>query len=95
MLNPFTPFGDCSLIRMANLYANTVHVGTAHELAACFDLVTSDGVLGNINIEATGPWAETILWEVPLMACLSEIYFHTDATDWSYDGQAGTHALRR
>jgi cytosine deaminase len=41
VLNPFTPYGDCSLIRMANLYANTAHVGTAPELAACFDLVTS------------------------------------------------------
>ncbi len=40
VLNPFTPFGDCSLIRMANLYANTAHVGTARELATCFDLVT-------------------------------------------------------
>jgi cytosine/creatinine deaminase len=28
VLNPFTPFGDCSLIRMANLYANTAHAGT-------------------------------------------------------------------
>jgi len=41
VLNPFTPFGDCSLIRMANLYANTAHAGTARELAACFDLVTA------------------------------------------------------
>jgi cytosine/creatinine deaminase len=41
VLNPFTPFGDCSLVRMANLYANTTHAGTARELAACFDLVTS------------------------------------------------------
>jgi cytosine deaminase len=41
VLNPFTPFGDCSLIRMANLYANTAHAGTARELAACFDLVTT------------------------------------------------------
>jgi len=41
VLNPFTPFGDCSLIRMANLYANIAQVGTAHELAACFDLVTT------------------------------------------------------
>jgi cytosine/creatinine deaminase len=41
VLNPFTPFGDCSLIRMANLYANTAHVGTARELATCFDLVTA------------------------------------------------------
>jgi cytosine/creatinine deaminase len=41
VLNPFTPFGDCSLIRMANLYANTAHAGTVLELAACFDLVTA------------------------------------------------------
>jgi cytosine deaminase len=41
VLNPFTPYGDCSLIRMANLYANTAHVGTPHELAVCFDLVTA------------------------------------------------------
>src|SRR5882724_10880463 len=41
VLNPFTPFGDCSLIRMANLYANIAQVGTMHGLAACFDLVTT------------------------------------------------------
>jgi cytosine/creatinine deaminase len=41
VLNPFTPYGDCSLVRMANLYANTTHAGTARELAACFDLVTT------------------------------------------------------
>ena len=41
VLNPFTPFGDCSLVRMANLYANIAQVGTARELAACFDLVTT------------------------------------------------------
>ena len=27
VLNPFTPFGDCSLVRMANLYANICQVG--------------------------------------------------------------------
>ncbi|EKM52890.1 uncharacterized protein PHACADRAFT_100657 [Phanerochaete carnosa HHB-10118-sp] len=43
--------------------------------------------LGKIEIEATGPWHETILWEVPLMACLSELFFTTVDTDWSYDGQ--------
>jgi len=41
VLNPFTPFGDCSLVRMANLYANIAQVGAAHELAACLDLVTT------------------------------------------------------
>jgi len=40
VLNPFTPFGDCSLVRIANLYANTIQAGTPDELAACFDLVT-------------------------------------------------------
>ena len=32
VLNPFTPFGDCSLMRMANLYANIAQVGRQAEL---------------------------------------------------------------
>ncbi|THV02788.1 nicotinate phosphoribosyltransferase [Dendrothele bispora CBS 962.96] len=43
---------------------------------------------GDIEITARGPWKETILWEVPLMACLSEAYFSTVDVDWTYDGQA-------
>jgi cytosine deaminase len=41
VLNPFTPFGDCSLLRMANLYANVVQAGRPDELQACFDMVTT------------------------------------------------------
>lgn len=41
VLNPFTPFGDCSLIRIANLYANALQMGTAKDLALCFDMITS------------------------------------------------------
>lgn len=41
VLNPFTPFGDCSLIRMANLYANICQVGDPKGLADCFDMVTA------------------------------------------------------
>jgi cytosine/creatinine deaminase len=40
VLNPFTPFGDCSLIRMANLYANICQVGKKADMAACFDMIT-------------------------------------------------------
>ena len=40
VLNPFTPFGDCSLIRMANLYANVCHVGKPDETAECFEMIT-------------------------------------------------------
>ncbi|MGF6311112.1 cytosine deaminase [Bradyrhizobium sp. i1.8.4] len=37
--NPFTPFGDASLLRMANLYANAAHAGIG-EFDVCLDLVT-------------------------------------------------------
>src|SRR5262245_3294285 len=40
VLNPFTPFGDCSLIRIANLYANIAQVGKQADMKACFDMVT-------------------------------------------------------
>ena len=40
MLNPFTPFGDCSLIRMANLYANICHVGARSDIRECFNMIT-------------------------------------------------------
>src|SRR5712671_6065731 len=33
VLNPFTPYGDGSLIRMANLYANVCHVSRPSDLA--------------------------------------------------------------
>jgi cytosine/creatinine deaminase len=40
VLNPFTPFGDCSLIRMANLYANICQVGSKADIQECFNMVT-------------------------------------------------------
>jgi cytosine/creatinine deaminase len=40
VLNPFTPFGDCSLIRMANLYANICQVGNKADMQECFNMVT-------------------------------------------------------
>jgi cytosine deaminase len=41
VLNPFTPFGDCSLIRMANLYANICQVGARGDVRECFNMITS------------------------------------------------------
>lgn len=41
VLNPFTPFGDCSLVRMANLYANIAQVGTPEGMADCLAMITS------------------------------------------------------
>ena len=41
VLNPFTPFGDCSLIRMANLYANIAQIAKREEIIECFHMITS------------------------------------------------------
>ena len=40
ILNPATPYGDCSLIRMANLYANVLQVDRTAQLRECFDMLT-------------------------------------------------------
>jgi cytosine/creatinine deaminase len=42
VLNPFTPYGDGSLIRMANLYANVCHVSRPSDLAGCLDMITGE-----------------------------------------------------
>jgi cytosine deaminase len=40
ILNPFTPFGDGSLIRIANLHANILQVGQPERLAELFAMIT-------------------------------------------------------
>ncbi len=40
ILNPFTPMGDCSLIRMANMQANVCQTGRPHQLRDCFSMLT-------------------------------------------------------
>ncbi len=42
VLNPFTPYGDANLLRMANLYANVCHVARPRALAECLGMVTKD-----------------------------------------------------
>jgi cytosine deaminase len=41
VLNPFTPFGDASLIRMANLYANIAQLGRPSDLHNCLEMITA------------------------------------------------------
>ncbi|MQT91001.1 amidohydrolase family protein [Pseudomonas helleri] len=40
--NPFTPYGDASLIRQANLFANVSQMGTVPELLQCLAWVSSE-----------------------------------------------------
>jgi cytosine deaminase len=59
ILNPFTPYGDGSLIRMANLYANVCHVARPSDLAGCLDMITGAAArlmrLDDYGIRAGGP----------------------------------------
>ncbi len=59
VLNPFTPYGDGSLIRMANLYANVCHVSRPDHLAGCLDMITSDAArlmrLGDYGVKLGAP----------------------------------------
>jgi cytosine deaminase len=71
VLNPFTPFGDCSMIRMANLYANIGQIGSSSGLRQCFDLITQ-GPARLMRVEnygiAVGNPADVIILD-----CISDI----------------------
>jgi len=41
VLNPATPYGDCSLMRIANLYANILQVDRPAQLRQCFEMLTT------------------------------------------------------
>ncbi|KAI9777894.1 MAG: nicotinate phosphoribosyltransferase [Peltula sp. TS41687] len=51
-----------------------------------FDTGNAEDV-GDLHMEVTGLWVETILYEIPLLALTSEAYFRFCDRDWSYDGQ--------
>jgi cytosine deaminase len=53
ILNPATPYGDCSLIRMANLYANVVQIDRTAQLRECFRMLT-DRSASLLNIRDYG-----------------------------------------
>jgi cytosine/creatinine deaminase len=59
VLNPFTPYGDGSLVRMANLYANVCHVSRPADLAGCLDMITDAAArllrLDDYGVKVGGP----------------------------------------
>jgi cytosine deaminase len=63
VLNPFTPYGDVSLARMANLYANVAQLSKPEDLRAVFDMVSrSAAKLTGVNkILTAGAPADIVL----------------------------------
>jgi cytosine deaminase len=65
VLNPFTPYGDCSLTRIANLYANIVQRYGPKDLAVCFEMITDRAAtvmrLRDYGI-AVGKAADLVVW---------------------------------
>lgn len=67
ILNPFTPYGDASLLRIANLYANTAQLARDEDLAAAFDMVSTAParLLGSPAAVAVGAPADIVLIDAP------------------------------
>jgi cytosine deaminase len=53
ILNPATPYGDCSLIRIANLQANLLQIGDPKGLDAIFSMLTEQSA-GLLNLKDYG-----------------------------------------
>jgi cytosine deaminase len=65
VLNPFTPYGDCSLTRITNLYANVVQRYGPKDLAVCFEMITGRAAsamrIADYGI-AVGKAADLVVW---------------------------------
>ena len=68
VLNPFTPYGDANLLRMANLYANVCHVARPHDLAECLGMVTTSAAklmrVADYGVRVGAP-ADLVLFDAP------------------------------
>lgn len=97
MLNPF--FQDMALLKLTEIereYISRLAFLDAGyvEYLSQFQykpeeqvIVNYDEATGDLELEVRGKWHETILYEVPLLALISEAYFRYTDRDWNYDNQ--------
>jgi cytosine deaminase len=67
VLNPFTPYGDASLIRMANLYANAAQASRDEDIEAIFSMVSDSAarLIGREYGLEVGMPADIVLFDAP------------------------------
>lgn len=72
-------------------FLKTFYLKPAEQLSLIFSPVDGtaegDAQPGEVAISISGLWVDTILFEIPLLALISEAYFKFVDTDWNHDGQ--------
>ncbi|KAK9458104.1 Quinolinate phosphoribosyl transferase [Dipodascopsis uninucleata] len=63
-------------------YLETFKLNPDEQLIVDFNIAT-----GDINIEVKGLWVETIIYEIPVLALISEAYFRFVDTNWNLERQ--------
>jgi cytosine deaminase len=63
VMNPFTPYGDASLVRMANLFANVTQASLDADMDAVFSMIsdTAAGLMGRKHDLKVGAPADLVL----------------------------------
>lgn len=71
-------------------FLGTFKLNPASQVKLSFVLLKNTGSLedvGDLHIQVSGLWLDTILYEIPLLALTSEAYFRFCDRDWNHDGQ--------
>lgn len=79
--NPFLGPGYLSFLRNYRYDPSEVKIALTNE--------------GNLDLTIEGLWHRVIMWEVPLMAIISEVYFQNIHTKWNMEGQKNRAIMKQ
>lgn len=65
-------------------YLSTFRLIPSSQIKLTFQPDSEESELGSIDIKTSGSWLDTILYEIPLLALISETYFKFMDRDWNY-----------
>ncbi|MCJ1357025.1 MAG: nicotinate phosphoribosyltransferase [Icmadophila ericetorum] len=83
--------GTCTYLNAPYLrFLSTFRLQPSKHVSASFKPASNnsnDQDVGEVHISVEGLWVDAILYEIPLLALVSEAYFKFCDKDWNYDGQ--------